>query len=120
MGSPISGTLAEIYLQQIEELYIKHWRESHETIYYKRYVDDTLIIFDQHRTNETTITSIMNKINEQLEFKTTKEINKSINYLGLTIKRNINNIELDKEKNKCRYHNSAHVKPPMGPQTSSI
>jgi hypothetical protein len=25
MGSPISGTLAEIYLQSIEERYIKHW-----------------------------------------------------------------------------------------------
>jgi retron-type reverse transcriptase len=49
MGSPISGTLAEIYLQLIEELYIKHWIESQEIVYYKRYVDDILIIFDQHK-----------------------------------------------------------------------
>ena len=40
MGSPISGTLTEIYLQLIEELYIKHWTESQEIVYYKRYVDD--------------------------------------------------------------------------------
>jgi hypothetical protein len=78
MGSPISGTLAEIYLQQIEELYIKHWIESQEIIYYKRYVDDIIIIFDQHGINEATITSIMNNINEQLEFKATKEINQYI------------------------------------------
>jgi hypothetical protein len=32
MGSPISGTLAEIYLQQTEELYIKHSIESQEII----------------------------------------------------------------------------------------
>jgi hypothetical protein len=32
MGSPISGTLAEIYLQLIEKLYIKHWIESQEII----------------------------------------------------------------------------------------
>ena len=63
----------EIYLQLIEELYIKHWIESQEILYYKRYVDDILIIFDQHRTNETTITSFMNSINEQLDFKATKE-----------------------------------------------
>jgi hypothetical protein len=31
MGSPISGTLAEIYLQQIE-LYTKHWIESQEIV----------------------------------------------------------------------------------------
>ena len=78
LGSPISGTLAEIYLQLIEKLYIKHWIESQEIVYYKRYVDDILIIFDQHRTNETMITSIMNNINEQLDFKSTREINQSI------------------------------------------
>jgi hypothetical protein len=37
----------------------------------------------------------MNNINEQLDFKTTKEINKSVNYLDLTINRNINKIELN-------------------------
>ena len=95
MGSPISGTLAEIYLQLIEELHIKHWIENQEIVYYKRYVDDILIIFDQHRTNETTITSFMNNINEQLDFKATREINKSINYLDLTINRSINKIEIN-------------------------
>jgi hypothetical protein len=60
MASPVSGTLAEIYLQLIEELYMKQWIESHEIVYYKRYVDDILIIFEQHRTNETAITSFMN------------------------------------------------------------
>jgi hypothetical protein len=82
-------------MQLIEELYIKHWIESQETVYYKRYVDDISIIFDQHRTNETTITRVMNNINEQLDFKATIEINKLINYLDLTINRNINKIELN-------------------------
>jgi len=95
MGSPISGTLAEIYLKLIEELHIKHWIENQEIVYYKRYVDDILIIFDQHRTNETTITSFMDNINEQLDFKATREINKSINYLDLTINRSINKIEIN-------------------------
>ena len=30
MGSPISGTIAEIYLQHIENNYIKHWLDSNE------------------------------------------------------------------------------------------
>ena len=85
----------EIYLQLIEELYIKHWIESQEILYYKRYVDDILIICDQHRTNETTITSFMNSINEQLDFKATREINKSINYLDLTINISINKTEVN-------------------------
>jgi hypothetical protein len=82
-------------LQLIEELYIKHWIESKEIFYYKRYVDDILIIFDQYITNETTITSIMNNINEQLDYKATREINKSINYLDLTVNRNINKFEIN-------------------------
>jgi hypothetical protein len=95
MGSPISGALAEIYLQHIEELFIKHWIESQEIFYYKRYVDDIIIMYDQNKTNEIAITNVMNGINEQLEFKATEEINNSINYLDLTINRNINKIELD-------------------------
>jgi len=94
MGLPISGMIAEIYLQHIEELHIKHWIESKEIIYYKRYVDDIIIIFNHSKTNETAITSIMNDINEQLEFKATMEVNETINYLDLTIHRNINNMEL--------------------------
>ena len=40
MGSPLSGTLAELYLQRIEKEYIKQWIDSEEIYYYKRYVDD--------------------------------------------------------------------------------
>jgi hypothetical protein len=94
MGSHVFGTLAEIYLEHTDELYIRHWIESKEIIYYKRYVDDIIIIFNHNKTNEIAITSIMNNINEQLEFKATMEVNKSINYLDLTISRNINKIEL--------------------------
>jgi hypothetical protein len=77
-------------LQLIEESIIKHWIASQEIFYYKRYVDDIVIIFNQNKTNEITITSVMNGINEQLDFKATEEINNSINYLGVTINRNIN------------------------------
>ena len=40
MGSPISSTLAEIYLQYLEETYVKHCLENKEITYYKRNVDD--------------------------------------------------------------------------------
>jgi len=68
MGSPISGTLAEIYLQLIEERYIKHWIENQNIVYYKRYVDDIFIIFDTSGINEETIKDNMNSIDEHLEF----------------------------------------------------
>jgi len=52
MGSPISSTTAEIYLQYLENIYIKHWLNSKEIIFYKRYVDDILILYDQRKTDE--------------------------------------------------------------------
>jgi len=65
MGSPISGTLAEIYLQLIEEQYIKHWIENQNILYCKRYVD-IFIIFDTGRINENIIKDNMNSIDKHL------------------------------------------------------
>jgi hypothetical protein len=57
MGSPISNTLAEIYLEYLEEIYVKHCLENKEITFYKSYVDDILIIYDQNRTDETQSTT---------------------------------------------------------------
>jgi hypothetical protein len=93
MGSPISGTLTEIYLQLVEERYIKHWIENLNIVYYKRYVDEIFIIFDTSRINEITINDSMKSIDEHLELKIT-ETNNSINYLDMTINRSIDVMEI--------------------------
>jgi hypothetical protein len=92
-GSPISSTIAEIYLQFLEEIYIKQWLESKEIIYYKRYVD-IFIIFNQNKTNEKTAINHVNNIYKHLEFKISEEENNYINYLDLSIHRNTNSIVL--------------------------
>jgi hypothetical protein len=69
MGLNFSSTVAEIYLKYVEELMVKHWMEMCEIMYYKRYVDDIIIIFDQNKTDEDTITNHMNNIHRYLEFK---------------------------------------------------
>jgi hypothetical protein len=51
MGSPISGLIAELFLQQSEETHLKHILESKKIIYYARYVDDILIIYDSAKIN---------------------------------------------------------------------
>jgi len=94
MGSPISGTMAEIYLQYVEANYIKQWWETDEIIYYKRYVDDILIIYNNQKINKDRIEKEINKIDKNLEFKMTPESNNIIHYLDLTLQRRSNNIEL--------------------------
>jgi hypothetical protein len=36
MGSPLSSTMTEIYLQYFEEMFLRHWLETKEIIYYRR------------------------------------------------------------------------------------
>jgi hypothetical protein len=93
MGSPISSTTAEIYLQFLEETHIKQRLGSKEIVYYKRYVHDILIIFDQNKTNEQIIINHVNNIDKHLQFKISTEENNLTNYLDLSIHRN-NNIDI--------------------------
>jgi hypothetical protein len=95
MGSPISSTAAEIYIQRIEELYIKHFLENKDLTFYKRYVDDILIIYDLNRTSETSIYSHINNIDDHLKFKMTTEEDLTINYLDIAIHRNETNMDVD-------------------------
>jgi hypothetical protein len=94
MGSPISSTIAEMYLQYLEETYIKHCLEHKQITYYKRYVDDILISFDSNKIDEETIHSNINNIDQHIEFKLSNEEKRTINYLHLTINREINKVNL--------------------------
>jgi len=91
----MSLTIAEIYLQFFKETYKKQRLESKEIIYYKRYIDDILIIFEQNKTDGKTIINHTNNIEKHMEFKLSEEkINNSINYPDLFIHRNTNSIEI--------------------------
>jgi hypothetical protein len=55
MGSPISSAIAEIFLQHLEDIHIKHLLDKKNITFYIRYVDDILMT-----TNEQTPTSSTN------------------------------------------------------------
>jgi len=95
MGSPISGTIAEIYLQKIKEEYIKQWLDSQEISYYKWYVDDIIILYNQNLTNEIQILEAFNKADKNLQFKMTTKENQKVQFLDLTIHREENNMSIN-------------------------
>jgi hypothetical protein len=66
-----------IYLQYFEKLIAKGWMETGEITYYRRYVHDIIIIFDQNKINENLITNYLNNIHKYLELKLTAEENKN-------------------------------------------
>jgi hypothetical protein len=50
MGSPISGFIAEIFLQYYEDHTIKHHLEDKKILFCNRYFDDILMIFESRKT----------------------------------------------------------------------
>jgi len=66
MGSPISGNVAEIFLQKLDKTHIKHLIDSKHLIFYARYVDDILIIYDSTLTSPTSIKHYMDAIHGKL------------------------------------------------------
>jgi hypothetical protein len=73
---------------------VKHWTETHERTYYRRYVDYIITIFDLNKINEDLITSYMNSTHKHLECKQTAEKSKIINYLDLSIHKESNNLQI--------------------------
>jgi hypothetical protein len=95
MGSPISGTVAEIFLQHYEQLYVKHLLEGQFIKYYTRYVDDIFIIFDPTKTAVDELTKCSTGIHKNIELKQNLETNKQIEYLDLLISRQADHLEID-------------------------
>jgi hypothetical protein len=95
MGSPISGTMAEIFLQYIENRHLKQLLDSKNIIFYTRHVDDIFIIYDTIRTTTDSIHNYINNIHNCLQLNLTYENNTQINFLDLYIIRKTNKLEID-------------------------
>ena len=95
MGSPISNTVAEIFLQDLENT---HWRQildAQNITFYARYVDDILLMYNTKHTTPEIIHSHINKVHPNLQFTPTFEHNNSVSFLDLLIIRHPTQIEID-------------------------
>jgi hypothetical protein len=72
MGSPISDTMAEIFLQHIENKHIKQALDTKNIILYTRFID-ILIIYDSTRMTADDIHKYINNIHDSLQFSPTHE-----------------------------------------------
>jgi hypothetical protein len=95
VGSPISNTIAEIFLQHIENTYLKQLLDTKSIIFCTRYVDDILPIYDTQSMYSNTIHKYINQIHPNLQLKPTHENDNCINFLDLLIIRNPANLEND-------------------------
>ena len=84
MGPPVSGIVVELYLKYFEELSSRRRLENGEILYYRWYVDD-IIVFDENKTKEDTISENMNNVRKYFEFILTEEEIRNVNYLDVCI-----------------------------------
>jgi hypothetical protein len=95
MGSPLSGILAEIFLQDLEQHRIKHLLEGGTITYYNRYVDDIFIIYNQTKITPQTLTEHFNAQHKDLQFTRNEEINNQITYLDLNLTNRQGQLEME-------------------------
>jgi uncharacterized protein YaaW (UPF0174 family) len=85
MGAPTSATLSETFIQHLEHTIIYEILKKHQLIDYCRYVDDILIIYNEHHTNIDNMSDEFNRIHPKIKFTIEKETQNKINYLDLNI-----------------------------------
>jgi hypothetical protein len=95
MGSHISGIIAEIFLQHVEHTHIKPLLDSKHLMFYSRYVDSILIIYEALHTKPDAIVQHTNSIQDCLQLKPTPESNSRISSLDLSIIRKPCHLEID-------------------------
>jgi hypothetical protein len=95
MGSPLSGLLAKIFLQDLEQQRIKRALEGNNIIYYNRYVDDIFIIHNQTIITPYMITEHFNGQHKNLQFMLNEELNNQITYLDLNLTNNQGHTEME-------------------------
>jgi hypothetical protein len=87
MGSPISRKMAEIFLPHLKEQCINQLLDSRNIIFYTRYVDDILIIYDSNKIQPKLIETHINQIHSNIKLNPRQEENGNINFLDLNINR---------------------------------
>jgi len=90
MSSPILGTMADIFLHQLENSIIKHLIDAKILSYYTRYVDGILLIYDSTRTNPENILHCVDTIHSNIQLSPTMESENNIHFLNLSIIRRPN------------------------------
>jgi hypothetical protein len=97
MESPISGIIAEIFLQYLENKHLNQLLDEKSIIFYTRYVDDLFLIYEYNtdRTTPEKIHDYLTNLHPNLEFTPTIKENNRISFLDLLITRQTSAIEID-------------------------
>jgi len=88
VGAPTSFILSEVYLQYMQNTTIHELLKKHRIEGYFRYVDDSLVVYNDDNTNIYNVLEDFNNLAPKLKFTFEEEQNNQISFLDVTIKKN--------------------------------
>jgi len=91
MGSPLSGILADIFINHLENKFLSN-DKSEGIILWNRFVDDIICIYDSNTTSAETLLNDLNNLHNSIKFTMETETNNKLNYLDITINRSDSNL----------------------------
>lgn len=95
MGSPLSGIMANIFMDSIENRFLNKHQNSLAITQWDRFVDDVFLVYDEELINAQQVLDDINNLHPSIQFTKEEEIMSSLNHLDLTL---------------CRYNNKIEVK----------
>ncbi|XP_064098125.1 uncharacterized protein LOC135209357 [Macrobrachium nipponense] len=87
MGSPLGPTFANIFMNSLEEHIMDTCPLSFLPLFYKRYVDDTFVLFKQD-FNADSFLDFVNTQHPNIKFTLEKESNSKLPFLGVLVSKN--------------------------------
>ena len=90
MGSPLGPCFANIFMCQLEESFLSQCPESFRPIFYKRYVDDTFLLFND-KAHANMFLNYINTFHQNIKFSMEVETNNNLSFLDINISRSNGN-----------------------------
>ena len=84
MGSPTSGTFANIFMCHHEVNWLANCPNDFKPLFYRRYADDTFVIF-KHQDHVELFKEYLNNQHPNIKFTHESETNQKLNFLDTTV-----------------------------------
>ena len=86
MGSPLSPVIANVVMERLEQECMKRMESNQIPVqYYRRYVDDCLVVAEREHVQE--ILNTFNSFHSRLKFTIEEEVDRSIKFLDMMLRR---------------------------------
>ena len=94
MGGCISPILANFFLSHYEKIWLNKCPPSFKPVYYKRFVDDTFLLF-KDASHIDLFKKYINSQHKNIKFTVEKETNGQLPFLDVLVTKNFNNFSTD-------------------------